>query len=137
MFLLDTNVVSELRRPRPSEAVIAWLAAVPASSLFISAVTCGEIQAGVERPRRDQLARAGEIERWLEDLMASSNILPMDAVCFRAWARLMHRRSETLVVDAMIAATAQVHRLVVATRNVRDFDALEVETLDPWSVRRS
>lgn len=136
MYLLDTNVVSELRRPRPSDAVVAWLAEIPASALYMSAVTCGEIQAGVEKLRRDEHARAEEIERWLEGLLATSSVLPMDAVCFRAWARLMHRRSDTLVLDAMIAATAQVHGLVVATRNVRDFEALEVETVNPWKLRR-
>lgn len=137
MFLLDTNVVSEMRRPRPNPAVIAWIGEAPAQSLFVSAVTCGEIQAGIEKLRPDQAGRADEIERWLEDVMASSALLPMDAACFRAWARLMHGRSDALTIDAMIAATAQVHRLVVATRNVRDFEVLGVSTVDPWTARQS
>ena len=133
MFLLDTNVVSELRRPRPHGAVLAWLNAMPDADLHLSAVTIGELQAGVEIARERDAAKAAEIEVWLEQVAASYNILPMDARVFRAHARLMHRRPDHHIEDAMIAATAKVHNLTVATRNIRDFEPFGVPTLDPFS----
>ena len=132
MYLLDTNVVSELRRVRPHGAVLAWLEGVEDEQLFVSAVTVGEIQAGIEITREQDAAKAAEIEAWLEQVAGTFNVLPMDARAFRAWARLMHRKSGDLIEDAMIAATAAVHGLVVVTRNVRDFEALGVETLNPF-----
>jgi toxin FitB len=136
MYLLDTNVVSELRRPRPHGAVVAWLGGTPDSSLFLSAVTIGELQGGAEITRQQDTAKAIEIDTWIEALSHAYNILPMDAQAFRLWARLMHHRSETLYEDAMIAATALVHNLVVVTRNARDFKPLGVETLNPFEMAR-
>ncbi len=121
MYLLDTNVVSELRRPRPHGAVVAWLRAIPDEDLNVSALTLGELQQGVETTRRQDSAKAAEIEAWLDRLADSYNVLPMDARAFRCWARLMHRKTDDLIEDAMIAATAIVHNLVVVTRDVRDF----------------
>ena len=132
MYLLDTNVVSELRKPRPHGGVLAWLQGVDDKDLFLSAVTVGEIQAGIELTREQDAVKAAEIETWLEQEAASYSVLPMDATAFRIWARLVHRRSDTLIEDAMIAATAQVHGLAVVTRNVADFKAFGVPVLDPF-----
>ena len=135
MYLLDTNVVSELRRPRPHGAVLAWLQAVDDAQLFISAVTLGEIQAGIELTREQDTDKASEIEAWLDQVAAAYNVLPLDAAAFREWALLMHRRSDTLYEDAMIAATARVHGLTVVSRNVADFKALGMEALNPFTAR--
>ena len=132
MFLLDTNIVSELRKPKPHGGVVAWVSANETTSLFLSALTIAELQRGVEMTREQNTDKASEIETWLEQLMFTGQVLAMDAAVCREWARLMHRRSDTLVEDAFIAATARVHRLVVVTRNVRDFKTLGVETLNPF-----
>ena len=132
MYLLDTNVVSELRRARPHGAVLAWIHSVSESDLRISAMTLGEIQAGIELTREQDAAKAEEIERWADAVCASYDVLTMDAETFRIWARLMHRRSDTLYEDAMIAATAKRHRLTVVTRNVGDFSGFDVALLNPF-----
>jgi len=133
MYLLDTNVVSELRKLRPHGGVVAWLESLDDAHLHVSAVTLGEIQAGIELTREQDPGKASEIEAWLELVAGAYNILPMDAAAFRAWARLMHRKSDTLYEDAMIAAAAKVHGLTVATRNVADFKALGLEVFNPFA----
>ena len=132
MYLLDTNVVSELRRPRPHGAILNWIADVPAEQLFVSAVTVGEIQAGIEITREQDAAKAEDLEGWLNKVLATYGVLPMDAAAFREWAGLMHRRSDAIAEDAMIAATATVHRMTVVTRNVSDFVQLGVELQNPF-----
>jgi toxin FitB len=132
MYFLDTNVVSELRRARPHGAVVAWLESAREEDLHLSAVTIGEIQAGIEITREQDQAKAAEIEAWLEQVAETYNILSMDARTFRSWARLVHRKPDRLVEDAMIAATATVHGLTVVTRNVRDFDRLGVAAFNPF-----
>jgi predicted nucleic acid-binding protein len=130
--LLDTSVISELRRERPHGAVLAWLKGVDDADLRLSAGTLGEIQAGIEMTRKQNPARAAELEQWLDAVAGSWNVLPMDGATFRRWAQLMHGRSDDLIEDAMIAATAAVHGLTVVTRNVRDFRHFGVKTLDPF-----
>jgi toxin FitB len=132
VYLLDTNVVSELRRPRPHGGVVAWVESVPDEHLHVSAVTLGELQAGVEITRERAPDKAAEIEGWIGRIAGLYNVLPLDGCCFRAWARLMHRKPDDLVMDALIAATAAVHDLTVVTRNVRDFRRLGSPTLNPW-----
>ncbi len=135
MYLLDTNVVSELRKPRPHGALIGWLRSCTDTELHISAVTLGEIQAGIEITREQDAAKAAEIEAWADQVAALWNVLPMDAATFRVWAQLMHRRSDALIEDAMIAATARVHDLRIVTRNVRDFRTFGVPVFNPFASR--
>ncbi len=132
MFLLDTNVVSELRRPNPHWAVLRWIQDVPGEQLYLSAVTIGEIQAGIEITREQDPGKAIELEEWLDRLLAAYNILSVDAVAFRECGRLMHRQSDTLLQDAIIAAVAKVNGLTVVTRNVRGFERLGVEAVNPF-----
>jgi toxin FitB len=132
MYLLDTNVISELRKPKPHGGVVAWVTAIDEVQLFLSAVTVAEIQAGIEITRDQDEQKAEEIEAWLDLVSATYNVLAMDAPTFRAWAKLMHRRSDTVYEDAMIAATAQVHHLTVVTRNVADFKPFGVKVLNPF-----
>lgn len=136
MHLLDTNVVSELRKPRPHGAVVAWVEGTANEDLHLSAVTLGELQAGVEITREQDPAKAAEIEGWIDQVANTWNVLPLDGRILRAWARLMHRRSDDLLVDGLLAATAKVHHLQVVTRNVRDFTPFGVETLNPFEGRR-
>jgi toxin FitB len=132
VYLLDTNVVSELRRARPRGAVLAWLRSVDHRLLRLSAVSLGEIQAGIELTRDQDPGRAAEIERWADEVARTYEVLPMDTSICRTWARLMHGKSDTLADDAPIAATALVHNLIVVTRNVRDFQSFRVPTLNPF-----
>jgi len=136
MYLLDTNVISELRKPKPHGAVAAWVAGTPDRELYLSAVTLAEIQAGIEIIRVRDATKATEIEVWLDALVASSKVLPMDGDTFRIWARLMHGRADSLYEDAMIAATAIRHDLTVVTRNVRDFRYFDVELFNPFSAKQ-
>jgi toxin FitB len=131
-YLLDTNVISELRKRKPHGAVVAWIQKIPDESLFLSAVTLGEIQAGIEATRDRDAAKAAEIELWLNDLAASYNVIDADANIFRRWAQLMHRRADQHLEDALIAATALVLDLTIATRNTEDFKPFGVSLLNPF-----
>ena len=133
MYLLDTNVISEFRKPRPHGGVVAWIAAANDADLNISAVTFGEIQKGIERTRVQDTEKAATIERWSDKVADTYNVLPMTAEIFRLWAKLMHKQSDTVYEDAMIAATALIHKLTVVTRNVSDFERFEVKIINPFS----
>ena len=136
MYLLDTNVVSELRKPKPHGAVLQWIQEAADADLHVSAVTIGEIQAGIEVTREQDGEKAAELEQWLELVSMSFNIVPMDAAAFREWAKLMHRASDTVYEDAMIAATAKLNKLTVVTRNVADFKQFGVNVLNPFTTAR-
>ncbi len=134
MFLLDTNVVSEVRKLKPHGAVLSWLQSTPDHALYLSAVTLGEIQAGIEITRERDVAKATEIETWLEQLAQSFQVLAVDAAVFRCWAKLMHHRNNHHLEDALIAATALTHDLTVVTRNTKDFADFGVRLLNPFLI---
>jgi toxin FitB len=131
-YLIDTNVISEVRRNKPHGAVLAWFESLAIGQAFFSAVTFGEIQKGIEITRRLDPAKANEIEVWAGNLERASQVLAMDTPCLREYARLMHGRSSVLSENAMIAATARTHGLTVATRNERDFVHFSVAALNPF-----
>lgn len=133
MYLLDINVISEMRRLRPHGAVKAWIEAVDDAQLYLSAVTIGEIQAGIEITRENDAPRAEVLQDWADAIASTFNILPMDAQCFRLGAQMMHGKPDSLYEDAMIAATARIHGLTVVTRNGKDFAELGVPLLDPFA----
>ena len=135
MFLLDTNVVSELRRTRPHGAVVAWLNSAPKGSLRICAVTLGEIQRGVEITRERDPAKARELEIWADKVEQTFAVVPADSAVFRRHAQLMRRRPEPAYEDALIAATASVYDFTLVTRDVADFEGLGVRVFDPFAYR--
>lgn len=128
-------MLSELRRPKPHGAVVAWLTSITETSFFVPAIVLGEIQAGIELSRDRDPAKAAEIERWLDSVMATFSVVYMDGNIAREWARLKHGRSRDNFEDAMIAATARVLDLIVVTRNMRDFLPFDVQVLDPFDYR--
>lgn len=131
-FLLDTNVVSEIRRARDPH-VRAWIATVNDAELYLSVLTLGEIRTGVDRLRTGDAAQANVFARWLGELHArfAGRIVPVDTHVADQWGRLNAVASRS-TVDSLIAATAQVHELTVATRNTKDFQGCEVPLFNPW-----
>ena len=137
VYLLDTNVIFELRKPRPHGGVLTWLKAKNNEELFISAMTIGELQAGVEVTRRQDPSKVEVIDRWIDQIANSYQILSIDASIFRQWAKWMRGCSDHLLEDALLAATAHVHRLKVVTRNVKDFERFDVGLINPFETRFS
>ena len=142
MYLLDTNIVSELRKagPRGSRAgkadaaVTAWAESVPAAALFLSAITILELEIGVRMVERRDTAQGGVLRAWLDDRVLTAfagRILPVDTAVARRCAAL-HVPDRRPDRDALIAATALVHSMTVVTRNVTDFTPTGVPTLNPW-----
>ncbi len=134
MYLLDTNIVSELRKIKPHGGVLAWVESVADADLYLSAVTLGEIQAGIEITRERDTLKAEQIEQWANQLVHTQKIIPMTAEVFRIWAKFMHHKTDSLYEDAMIAATATHHKLVVVTRNQKDFAHFPVKTFNPFDL---
>jgi predicted nucleic acid-binding protein len=132
MYLLDTNIISELRRPKPHGAVLQWYKNIAEDDLFISAVTIGEIQSGIEITRTQDKKKAETLEQWLQSISNIHNVLPMTGSTFRLWAKLMHSQTNTVREDAMIAATAIEKDLIVVTRNTKDFKRFKLQLLNPF-----
>ena len=133
-FLLDTNVLSEVRKPRPSAAVMAWFDAQDPDDLFLSVLTLGEIREGVERLKTKDSARARALDAWIVDLAThyADRVLAIDERVAEEWGRLRASAARALpVVDSLLAATAQVHGLTLVSRNERDFRGLGVTVVDP------
>jgi hypothetical protein len=133
-YLLDTNVISEIHKPKPHGAVVAWFGSLREEQIYLSAVTLGELQEGIERTRRQDAAKAGVIEAWVDEVENSATVLPMDGRSFREMARMMVGKQEELLYDVMIAATARLHGLTLATRNEKDFRHLGVDIINPFKL---
>jgi len=137
MYLLDTNVVSELRKAKSGKAdagVIAWAAGLPASELFLSAISVLELEMGVLLVERRDATQGAVLRSWLDWHVLpafADRTLPVDAAVARRCARL-HVPDPRAERDALIAATALVHDLTVVTRNVGDFEATGIRLLNPW-----
>lgn len=132
-FLLDTNIVSEIRRRKPNAGVAAWFASVPASELYLSALVVGEIRQGIERLAKRAPERAETLEKWLGQLVTiyRDRIAPVTVDVAEVWGRL--NATEPLpVVDGLMAATALAHGWTLVTRNVRDVAATGVRLLNPF-----
>lgn len=132
-WLVDTNIISEVRKgPRCHPGVAAWWAAVEDRDLFLSVLTLGEIRRGIEGIRHRDPAKAATLERWLRDVSEAfgARIISVDPAVAEAWGRMSVARSVP-VIDALLAATAQVHDLVLVTRNTTDVSGLGVRTLNP------
>lgn len=133
-YLLDTNVVSELRRPRPHGGVRAWVESSAAEAMYLSVLVLGEIRRGVERLRPRDPTQAESLERWLAALEGgfADRILAIDEVIAHAWGRL-HATDPLPPVDGLLAATALVNGLTVVTRDTTAFERIGVPYLDPWT----
>jgi predicted nucleic acid-binding protein len=137
-FLLDTNVVSEWTKPRPNAGVVKWLAQVEEDDVFVSVVTFAELRHGVERlPAGDRRRR---LDEWLRNDLAlrfEERIIGVDGAIADEWGRVIARREARGrpigAMDALIAATAQIHDLILVTRNVADFRVTAKSVLNPWT----
>ncbi len=130
-------VISELRKHKPHGGLLAWYSSHPQSDYAISSITLYEMQAGAELTRRQDHRKAREIERWADDIAAVCPVIPLGDDEARETARLLDGISPDLLEDAMIAATARIHRLTVATRNTKHFLLLDVPHVDPFLHPRS
>jgi predicted nucleic acid-binding protein len=134
-YLLDTSVLSETRKRQPAAGLTDWIAATPPERMHVSVLTLGEIEQGITKIRgRGDQYQAAALERWLRDVQAGfgKRILPVTIPVAAAWGRQL-RAQPLPVIDALIAATAQVHGMTVVTRNVKDFALAGVAVLDPFA----
>jgi hypothetical protein len=134
-YLIDTNVLSELRRRDPHAHVLRWMADRPATTLYLSVLTLGELRKGIEGlpegPRRRRLLD------WMDSELPAyfaGRILPVDAPVAQRWGRLLAQAGRPLpAIDSLLAATALTHGLTLVTRNLRDFRHPDLLVLDPWT----
>lgn len=136
-FLLDTCVISELVKPRPNENVVRWVDSVDERKLFLSVLTMGELEKGITKLQES--LRKADLQEWLEHDLAerfTGRILPVDAAVAVAWGRIQgeaERMGAKLpVIDSLLTATAEIHCLTLATRNVADFDRCGATVFNPW-----
>ncbi|PSL03591.1 hypothetical protein CLV30_10772 [Haloactinopolyspora alba] len=135
-FLLDTNVASEVRKRRPDPGLAQWWQRAPATALFISALTVGELHRGVDRVRaRGHHSQAESLSTWLAHITShfADRVLAVDAAVAEVWGR-MSPGQPVPTVDGLIAATAERHGLTLVTRNTRDVERTGVRVLDPFSM---
>ena len=135
-YLLDTNIISEIRKgPRCHPNVAAWYSNLEEESLYLSVLVLGEIRKGIEGLRDRDAGKANELDLWLEQLQTSfqSQILPVDIAISQEWGRLSSLHTVP-VIDGLLAATATAHRLVLVTRNTRDFADLGIQLLNPFEI---
>jgi len=134
-YLLDTNVISETTRKRPSEQVLAWLRQVPDDALHVSVLTLGEVRRGVER--LSERRRRERLRVWLEHELREwfgRRVLSVDLAVAERWGRLLAEiRRPAPSIDSLLAATALHHELRLVTRNAPDFDYPGLEVVNPWT----
>ena len=132
-FLVDTNVISEGRRPRPDQRVVDFVDAIPRDQLFISVMTIGELRKGAEAKRRQDTVGGTALHEWIDivERRFARRILPVDQPVARLWGELSSDRTRA-VVDTLIAATALAHGLTLICRNTRDIAGTGVTVMNPW-----
>ena len=133
-YLIDTNIISEIRKgPRCDRNVAAWYASIDDADIYLSALVLGEIRRGIERARPNDATRARTLEAWLSTLRESfaDRVLPIDQLIAEEWGRMTAIRSVPSI-DALLAATARVHRMTLATRNTSDVAGLGADVMNPF-----
>ena len=135
MILLDTMVLSELRKAKPNPGVVTYLKSQPADAVFLSAMTLGEIEAGIEKQRGVAPEFAAELAHWLTlmEMQFASFILPVTPAIAKLWGRLCVQTGNK-GIDNLIAATALCHKLIVVTRNVKNFEPAGARVFDPFGL---
>lgn len=133
-YLLDTNVISEIRKRSPDPRVLAWFDSLAPAEIFISALTIGEIRQVIERLRRKDPGQAEPLERWLQGLRLSyaDHIVAVDAAVAEQWGR-MNVPGPLPAIDGLLAATAKAHGLILVTRNTADLAHSGAALFNPWA----
>jgi toxin FitB len=133
-YLIDTNIISEVRKgARCDRDVAAWFESIADADIYLSVLVVGEIRKGIERARPNNPVQASALEQWLTELVRSftERIMPIDQAVADEWGRMSAKRSLS-TIDALLAATAKVNRMTLATRNISDVVNLGVRVLDPF-----